>query len=568
MTFRKPLGPVALAMASVLCAASPGATALAAIPPDAAVVQPADFSREAKALFSAAWPADGPGAAVVVTRGGEVIYAAGRGLADLDTGRPITPDTPFRLGSIVKQFTAAVVLQLVDEGKISLDDPISRFFPDWPQPGAHATVRQLLNHSSGIQDYTKIPGWMLSEPTMRPNTTADLVAVIRSRPSVSEPGTRWEYNNGGYVMLGAIIEKVTGQAWHEAVVERIARPLGLTSIAYAASEEAGLSAARGYSEQDGRFQPSRGVHISVAHAAGGLVGSASDLAKWAQALHHGRVVSPVLYQEMIRPAVLADGSTETYGFGLRLREIRGRPALVHGGAGRGLDTDSAFVPAEDIYVAVLANTDDPPTDPAAMVRRLAALALGEPFPVFTRAEVDLPATEPLFGAYDAGDGHERRFFARDGKLWLGRGDEEVEVTPAGEDRFFFGPDGMAWFRAERQADGAHVLEVHPPETAATIRAVRTGPVPAALTVAPAVLRTYLGTYATEGPVLTVAMDGNGRLAIGPAGQQPGTLRPVSETEFRLDDGITRVVFHNENGAVDRITLYRGARELHGQRTSR
>ncbi len=127
---------------------------------NAAIAQPADFSAQAEALVAASYPPDGPGAAVIVTRGGRVIYAGGRGLADVEARRPITPDTPFRLGSIVKQFTAALVLKLVAEGRISLDDPVSRFFPDWPQPGAAATVRQLLNHSSGIQDFSKIPGWI------------------------------------------------------------------------------------------------------------------------------------------------------------------------------------------------------------------------------------------------------------------------------------------------------------------------------------------------------------------------------------------------------------------------
>ena len=111
-------------------------------------------------LLAAAYPADGPGATVIVTRGGRTIYSASRGLADLAGRRPLTAETVFRLGSLTKQFTAAIVLQLVAEGRISLDDPVSRFFPDYPQPGAAATVRQLLNHTSGIQSYTGIPGFM------------------------------------------------------------------------------------------------------------------------------------------------------------------------------------------------------------------------------------------------------------------------------------------------------------------------------------------------------------------------------------------------------------------------
>ncbi|WP_182466831.1 serine hydrolase domain-containing protein [Sphingomonas gilva] len=558
MTILKLLCNVALVTATM----TGPTTALAA-----SIAQPADFSAQAAALLDAAYPADGPGAAVVVMLGGRVIFSGGRGLADLEARRPITPDTAFRLGSITKQFTAAVILQLVAERRISLDDPISRFFPDYPQPGARATVRQLLNHVSGIQDYSKIPGWMGGEQSLRPNTTADLVAVIRSRPSPSAPGQRWEYNNGGYTMLGAIIEQVSGKPWHQAVTERIAQPLGLATIAYAGKVEGDPATARGYGEEGGRQRPARGVHISVAHAAGGLVGSVSDMARWAQALHHGRVVSPELYREMIRPARLANGSTEPYGFGLRLRQIRGRPVLVHGGAGRGLDTDSAYIPSEDLFVAVFSNSDDAATDPAMLVRRLAALALGEPIPTFTRADIDLRSIEPLFGAYEAKDGPPRRFLARDGKIYIGRGVEEVELFAAGDDRFF-DPGGLTWLKIARRADGAHVMEIHRPDAAAADRAVRTGPAPAALAVSPEVLQDYVGSYATEGPVVTVALNADGGLTIAPAGQNPLAMRAVSETEFRIEGGMMRVVFHRENDEVNRLTIYRGARELHGRRVSR
>ncbi|MDP8914260.1 MAG: beta-lactamase family protein [Pseudomonadota bacterium] len=548
-----------------LATASTAAIAAAATP---AMVRPADFKAEADVLLAASFPADGPGAAVVATRRGEVIYAAGRGLADLEKRRPITPDTVFKLGSIAKQFTAAMVLQLVADGRISLDDPVARFFPSFPQPGAGATVRQLLNHMSGIHDYTKVPGWIVRAGT-RPFTTADLIAEASKLGSKSEPGTSWEYNNTGYMMLGAIVEKVTDKAWHEVLAERITRPLGLRSIAYGPLGEPTPGIARGYTNEKGETQLAGSAHPSLGHAAGGLVGSSADLAKWAQALHHGRVVSPALYQEMIRPARLADGSTQPYGFGLRLRQIRGRLALVHGGAGRGLDTDSVYVPSEDLFVAVFANSDKPATDPSSLTRRLAALALGRPVPAFTRADADPAALEPLFGSYGGATGKPTLFFSRGGKLFLGRGDEEREVFAAGGDRFFFGPGELTWFRLIRPAAGAPpAIEIHSIEGAEPERAVRTGALPRPVAVPAAVLQSYLGTFQTETLVLTVSPGENGWLTITPAGQPPMPLRPVSTTEFRIDRGNMRVVFHPENGEVNRLTVHRGARVLNGQRTGR
>jgi CubicO group peptidase (beta-lactamase class C family) len=562
MTFTKFFGSIALAATAL-----PLVMAASAASAQSAEMTTADLKARIASIVAAAYPADGPGAAVIVTRGGNVVYAAGQGLADVEKRQPITPDTAFPLGSIVKQFTAATVLQLVADGKMSLDDPISRFFPDWPQPGAKATVRQLLNHTSGIQDFSKIPGWIANNRT-RAFTTAELLAVARDMPAKAQPGHAWEYNNGGYVMLGAIIENVTGKAWHQAMAERTIRPLGLRTIVHPLPGQVTGPLARGYGDDDGRVQPVPPPHPSVPHAAGGLVGSVSDVARWAQALHHDGVVSSALYQEMVRPAQLADGSTESYGFGLRLREIRGRAALVNGGAGAGLDTDSVYIPSEDLFVAVFANSDDPATDPSILTRRLASLALGEPIPTFTRAKVGMAAIEPLFGVYSAKDGPPLRFFARDGKLYVGKGDGQLEAFPAGDDRFFFGPDDLTWIRFVRQADRAHVVEVHRAEDAQPQRAVRTGAVPPPFTVAPAVLQTYVGTFQTETVAVTIALGKGGSLTLKPAGQDQMPLRPVSETEFRIDGTPMRLVFHKENGQVNRLTLYRGARELQGKRVSK
>jgi D-alanyl-D-alanine carboxypeptidase len=556
---------IAALMAAV---AMPATAAPAPAAAQAARPEAARFKAEADLLVQAAYPADGPGAVLLVARGGHVVYASGRGLADVGAGRPIGPDTIFRLGSITKQFTAAVVLQLVHEGKLSLDDPISRFFPDFPQPGARATVRQLLNHVSGLQDYTKLPGW-LARNRDKPQSTADLVALTASHPSTAEPGQKWEYNNGGYVMLGAIVEKVTGKPWHQEVADRIARPLGLKTITYGVTGEATPAMARGYTEEAGRQQLSTSPHMSVPGAAGGLIGSAADLARWAQALHHGRVVDPALYREMTSPARLADGSTQPYGFALRLRELRGRTAFEHGGAISGFSTASIYLPSEDLFVAVFANSDDPVTPPANLLRRAVALALGEPFPAFTRAEIDPAGFEPLAGMYRAEKGPPIRVAARDGKLIVAQGEDQLELVPAGQDRFFPADGELVWFGFVRRADGAIVLEEHSPAKAdADVdRAVRTGPIPAdaEVVVDPALLRSYVGIYATEMAPATVAMGEDGKLTIQ-LNSPPLPMRPVSQTEFIVDRARSRVIFHPENGRVDSLTIRRGARELQGKRT--
>ena len=557
MAFMKFLG-----VAAFVAAAVGGAGAGAA--------QPADFKARADAIVEAAYPANGPGAAVIVTRGGQTVYSAGRGLADVQARRPITPDTVFRLGSITKQFTAALILQLVQEGRISLDDPISRFFPDYPQPGGAATVRQLLNHTSGIQSYTAIPGWMVEENTNRPYTTAEMIALFRDRPSPTPPGQAWAYNNSGYVMLGAIVEAVTGKPWHEVLAERITGPLGLESIGYGVDRESGAAMARGYTEADGEVRPARRIHMSVPHGAGALVGTVGDLAKWAHALHHGRVVSPALYTAMTSPASLPEGRTHPYGFGVGLDEVRRRPTIRHGGGIFGFNTDSLYIPSEDVFVAVFANSDEPAGDPSTVATRLAALAVGEPFPTFVPAEVDARTLAPLFGVYRVGDaGASRRFFERGGKLYTRRDDaSDLEVFAAGDDRFFYGPNSLTWFRIERRPDGAHVMAMHQNGGNEAELATRIGDVPPDLQVSRAVLQSYVGRYQTPGPAADIALGEDGVLTVQLTGQPALPLRATSDTEFVVQQVNARIVFHGENGEVNRIVIHQGERQIEGRRVPR
>lgn len=540
-----------------------------------ASAQPADLRARADEILSASYPADGPGAVVVVTRGGRTLYTAGRGLADVEARTPIRTDSVFRFGSITKQFTAAAILQLVQQGRISLDDPISRFFPDYPQPAASVTVRQLLNHTSGIQSYTAIPGWMVEANTARPHSTAEMMGLVRDLPPRTPPGAAWAYNNSGYVLLGAIIESVTGRPWYRAV-ERMTARLGIRSIGYGGERESGRRMVRGYTVADGRVVRAPAIHMSVPHGAGGLVGSVGDLARWAHALHRGRVVNPQLYAAMTAPASLSGGGTYPYGFGLRIDQLRGRETIEHGGAIFGFNTESIYLPSEDVFVAVLANSDGPATAPSLVARRLAALAIGRPYRAFTRAEVAPASLAPLFGVYRIGEtGANRRFFSRDGKLYTMRddGSPEREVLAAGDDHFFYS-DSFNWFRVQRRPDGAHVMEMHQGGEDAAELSSRTGDAAVAAVAAPAVqvsrtiLETYVGRYATEGPSAEIAMGADGVLTVQLEGQPAIPLRARSETEFEVQGVGATIVFHRESGQVNRFVIHQGGRQLEGRRVAR
>lgn len=561
------LAAVSLALAALSAAAETAAPATAAASPS-----PEALRSFADTVLAESYPADGPGAAVVIMKGGKIVYQGARGLADIGGARPIAPDTVFRLGSITKQFAAAVIVQLVQEGKLSLDDPLSKFLPDYPQQGASATVRQLLQHTSGIQSYTDMPGVMNPVSTTLPRTTTELVALFRDAPTVSKPGEVWAYNNSGYVLLGAIIETVTGMPWHKAVEERITRPLGLASIRYGVEGEDTPAMAQGYTGQaTAAAAKSQYIHMSAPGAAGALIGTVGDLAKWAEALHHGKVVDAAHYKLMIAPTVMPDGSTQPYGFGLGLDPLRGHPATGHSGGIFGFATDSIYVADADLFVAVFANSDAPQTSPGVVLRRIAAAAIGDPYPAFTPIAADIAALEPFFGVYPIPGGGERRFYAREGKLYTQRqGGGTLEVYAGWEGRFFYGPATLSWFALRRNADGTPVMEFAANGELPAQTSVRSGPIPpeaAAVEVTRAVLERYAGRYAFGPATLTIAFTADGTGLTGQLTGQPAIpLTPVGEAEFRAEGVDATLVFEGAEGPATAVTLNQGGQQIRAPRS--
>lgn len=529
---------------------------------------PDGYATEAASIVERAYPAGKPGAAAIVTEKGKVVWAGGSGMADIAASRPIDADTVFRLGSITKQFTAAVVLQLVAEGKVSLDDPLTRFLPDYPaDKGGKATVRQLLNHTSGIQSYTGIPGWMVEAKTANAYTTDELIAQFRDMPVEFQPGEKWNYNNSGYVLLGAVIEKVTGRPWYAEVERRIAKPLGLKSIRYGGEEAKVPAFAIGYrAGENGAFEPAQKLDMSVPHAAGALIGNVRDLAKWSQALHHGKVVTPALYAEMIAPTALPGGESAPYGYGMGRGGLHDLTMLTHNGGIFGFATNAMYVPERDLFVAVFTNADSGIASNGVAMLRLAAAAIGKPFPTFTEAPVDTAAVEPFLGSYRIdGTGATRAFFLREGKLYTRReGASDSPVLPAGGGRFFYGPDSLNWFELVREADGTRTMLMHQNGATEGERAVRTGDLPpeaATVKVARDVLAAHVGEYVTAFAPIVVAVGGDGALNLKLGDQQPVPLRALSDSEFAAVGVDAKVVFQRDGARSVGLVIHQGGRQI-------
>ena len=538
--------------------------AMATVP---ALALPTGFKEKADALLAASYPADGPGAAVVISENGQIVYRGARGLADVEAKRPITPQTVFRIGSITKQFSAAVVLQLAAEGKLKLSDPVSKYFPDYPQPGASATVAQLLSHTVGIQSYTGIPGWMVEANTNKAYTTEQLMAVFKDLPAPNKPGEKFEYNNSGYVLVGALIEKVTGNSWSAEVERRITKPLGLATIRDGVAEAQVAAMATGYSRDEKGVAAARKLHMSVPHAAGALIGNAEDLAKWGNALHHGKVVPQPYYTQMVTASKLADGSDTPYGYGLFPGKLRGLAELGHSGGIFGYSSDSSYVPDKDLFVAILTNSDRPQTDPGMVMRKLSALAIGKPYESFETVAVEPAAMEPLLGVYQFKSA-KRTIAMADGKLSAQRDDNSpAELFAAGNNRFHYGDDNLSWFELRRDPAGKHVMTFHPNGEDEVEVGTWAGPVPkiVEVTVSPDKLAAYAGSYTTPMGKATVALSDDGKLTVQLAGQPALGLRATGDSEFLVDKVGAKLSFISTGGKVSGLEILQGGRKLPGTR---
>ena len=209
---------------------SPLAAGLAQAQTPAAAPARADVAAYARTLIDSSYKADAPGVAVLVARGDTVLFRGARGEADIEAHTALSPDQVFRIGSVTKQFAAAGVMKLVEDGKVKLDDPLSKYVPGYPG-GDKITVLMLLNHTSGIKSYTGIPGYM-NKLIERDLTTSQLIDVFKNQPADFAPGEKWAYNNSGYVLVGAVIEAASGMAWYDYLDKVLFKPLGMTNTGY------------------------------------------------------------------------------------------------------------------------------------------------------------------------------------------------------------------------------------------------------------------------------------------------------------------------------------------------
>ena len=313
-----------------------------------------------------------PGVALLVSRGGKIVRAEGFGLANVELQVPVKPETVFQSGSMGKQFTATAVMMLVEEGKVGLDDPLTKYFSDAPASWKEVTVRELLSHTGGFGDYPD------KFDFRKDWTEEELLKMVQGIPLAYPPGTKWEYSNLGFLTLGILIHRVTGEFYGDFLQERIFHPLGMRTTRIISEADIIPNRASGYRLVKGELKNQEWVAPMINTTAdGSLYFSILDLAKWDAALYTERLLKRSSLEQMWTPAKLKNGqpNKDGYGFGWFIGERYGHRVISHDGAWQGFKSAIARYADDELTVVVLANLAE--AKPGEIAEHVADLLLAE-----------------------------------------------------------------------------------------------------------------------------------------------------------------------------------------------
>lgn len=528
---------------------------------------------------------------VLVAEHGEVIYKKGFGYANMPWDVPNTPDTKFRIGSVTKQFTAALILKLVEQGKLDLQGTITDYLPDYPKAqGERVTIHHLLTHTSGIPSYTGLPGFM-RDNARNPYEPDSLTAVFAHLPLEFEPGSEWRYNNSGYILLGVIIEKITGQPYDEVLRTWILDPLGLDDTGYEHNADVIERAASGYVRTIDGYANAPYLDTSVPYAAGMMYSTVEDLYAWDQALYTDRLFDDPKTKELMFTPYMQDYG---YGWFVAEKEYGGAPRTVveHGGGIFGFITAFTRLVDDRHLVVVLDNTSGQKT--GEIKDNLVRILYGEApeAPVASIADVlrevgdeqgiaaavaryrELKAAQPE--AYDFGEDELNQL----GYYYLGKGDTDaaiaifqlnVEAFPEAANPY--DSLGEAYMEAgdhERAvANYRKSLELNPGNENAKVMLRRMGVEVAEdegeVQLPPDVLDRYVGRYELAPDfILTITREGS-QLKGQATGQPQVDLFASSENTFFLKVVNARITFDVTAGRAESLTLYQNGRQIPGKR---
>ena len=504
---------------------------------------------------------------VLVARDGDVMLSKGYGSANLEWGIPNSPTTKFRLGSLTKQFTAASILLLEERGKLSVNDPVKKYMPDAPAAWDKVTIFHLLTHTSGIPSFTGFPEYGPTEAI--PTTPEKLVARFRDKPLEFQPGDKFNYSNSGYVLLGYLIEKISGQSYASFVGQNIFSPLGMKDSGTDSNAAIIPNRASGY-EPDATGPKNAGfVHMSIPFAAGALYSTTGDLLLWEQGLFGGKLLKPESLKKMTAPF------KGDYAFGLGVHSANGHKVIDHGGGIEGFNTHLAYYPDDKVVVAVLGNLNG--GAPSAIAGELGALAHGDKV-LLPNERKEVAVLSKILaeyaGTYEMSPTFNLVMTVEGGQLMTqATGQAKLPLFAESETMFFLKvvDAQVEFFRNEKGEVSHAVLHQGGRDQKAVRKDSNTPPLPAAkahkeITMAPKLLDGFVGRYQlSPNFILSITHEGDALFAQA-TGQQKAQLFPESHRDFFFKIVDAQITFETDgNGCASSLTLHQNGADMNAKK---
>jgi CubicO group peptidase (beta-lactamase class C family) len=411
-----------------------------------------DLAQKIESIVAPAFAKTETGGVVLVAKQDRILFRKAYGLADVERNVPMRPDHVLSTGSITKQFTAVAILQLVTQGRLSLEDDVRKHVPEFNTHGSVITIEQLLTHTSGLSNVVDRDDF---EILMRQDhDPMELLELTNNMPLHFPPGQGFYYSDSGYFLLGVIIERISGQSYADYLESKLFRPLAMADTWYGDQTRIIPRRARGYSLKDGKLVNAQYISMTVPYSAGAVFSTVDDLLKWDQALRSGNVVPQKLLKQAWSTRLLPDGTVSGYGFGWKMCTLAGHPTLEHGGFLYGYSAGMLRLPEDQIMIVVLANNDADVPDAGALARKLGRFLITG-VPEVQHRTLTSQQLEALIGKYEISPDNIRVITDQNGILHLQRNNDAPRpLHPVTETVFTFaeGDDGLV-FRFELGKDG-------------------------------------------------------------------------------------------------------------------
>jgi CubicO group peptidase (beta-lactamase class C family) len=522
-----------------------------------------NLAADVDALLSTQYKAGEPGAVVLISKSGKPVYKKAFGMADLENNVPMRTENVFEIGSITKQFTAVAILMLMEQGKLSLEDPVTKFIESYPMNDHMITIHHLLTHTSGIKSYTGMERW--TKLWRNDMTPSDMIDLFKNEPMEFAPGEKWNYNNSGYFLLGYIIEKASGMSYPEYLQKNIFTPLDLKNTYYGSKSRVIANRAQGYQREGTAFVNAEYLSLTQPYAAGSIMSTVEDLLIWNNAVQSNKIVKKETIQKAFTNYKLKNGKPLNYGYGWGLNEINGSPTIEHSGGIFGYSTNAIYLPKEDVFVVAYSNCDcNPPGD---VSTRIAALAVGKPFAdPSAKIKLDEAYAKSLTGVYEFEDGAIRIITYENGQLYSQRpGSTKYKIFPQDKVTFTFEAGiSMLQFVFDKNVM-KEVLFKNRIDVEKGVKTNKPIPVREEASVGAEALKKYVGVYELAPSFsITITLE-EGHLMAQATGQNKFEIFAESETKFFYKVVDAQIEFVSANGAVDSMILYQGGQKIPGKK---